>query len=191
MFWREGPRNEQAMTDLIEKLQGGDRRSIGRSEEVAAEVLADPSLFGELFQGMLHADPLVRMRAADAAEKITLAHPEYLQPFKEALLQEVAKIDQQEVRWHVAQMLPRLELSVEERQAALRILTSYLADKSKIVQTFSLQAMADLAEGDQGLRELVMMILADASQSGSPAVVSRVKKLQARLNKQHRSAGKL
>ena len=179
------------MAGILEKLQGGDRRSIGRSEEVAAEVLADPRLFGELFQGMLHLDPLVRMRAADAVEKITLAHPEYLQPFKEVLLQEVSSIDQQEVRWHVAQMLPRLELSPAERYQAVQILTSYLEDKSKIVQTFSLQAMADLAEGDQALRPLVLKILAGASQSGSPAVKSRVKKLQARLDKRMRSAGEV
>jgi HEAT repeat protein len=179
------------MAGILEKIQGGDRRSIGRSEEVAADVLANPALFETLFRGMLHANPLVRMRAADAVEKITLAHPEYLQPFKEALLQEVAKINQQEVRWHVAQMLPRLTLSVEERQAALMILTSYLTDKSKIVHTFSLQAMADLAEEDQTLVQPVLKILTDASQSGSPAVKSRVKKLQAQMNKLHQSAGKV
>jgi hypothetical protein len=177
------------MTNIFEKLQGGDRRSIGRSDEVAADVMADPLLFGELFQGMLHADALVRMRAADAVEKITLAHPEYLQPFKEALLQEVSRIAQQEVRWHVAQMLPRLELSAEEQNQAVQILISYLDDKSKIVQTFSLQALADLATRDWNLIPQVRAILADASGSGSPAVVSRVKKLQARLNKYQRSTG--
>jgi hypothetical protein len=66
------------MEDIILKLAGGDRRSIGRSDEV----LADPSLFDVLFKGMLHEDPLVRMRAADAVEKITARHPEYLQPHK-------------------------------------------------------------------------------------------------------------
>jgi hypothetical protein len=31
---------------LIDKLRGGDRRSIGRSEEVVADVLAEPDLVG-------------------------------------------------------------------------------------------------------------------------------------------------
>jgi HEAT repeat protein len=179
------------MAGILEKLPGGDRRSIGRSAEAVADVLADASLFGELFQGMLHADPLVRMRAADSVEKITLDHPEYLQPFKETLLKEVSSIDQQEVRWHVAQMLPRLELSPEEQEQAVKILTSYLGDKSKIVQTFSLQALADLAGQEQSLIQQVLTILEEASQSGSSAVKSRVKKLQARMNKQHRSAGEV
>jgi hypothetical protein len=174
------------MASLLAKLQGGDRRSIGRSEEVVADVLADPNLFAELFQGLFHADPLVRMRSADALEKITLEHLEYLQPYKGLLLHQVSRVEQQEVRWHLAQMLPRLELSAEEREQAIKILTSYLGDKSKIVQTFSLQALADLAEKDRGLIPQVSAILAGAAGSGSPAVVSRVKKLLGRLDRQAR-----
>ena len=169
------------MIDILARLQGGDRRSIGRSDEVVADVLAAPELFGELFTGMTGDDPLVRMRAADAVEKITLLHPEYLQPLKSELLQEVARVRQQEVRWHVAQMLPRLELSHAERLEAMQILSSYLADKSRIVQTFSLQAMADLAEQDADLRQQVISILEAAAKSGSPAVKSRVKKLLRKL----------
>ncbi len=66
---------------LLQKLTGGDRRSTGRVEEVVAEVLAKPKYFRLVFEGMLAEDPLVRMRAADAVEKISLQHPEYLRPF--------------------------------------------------------------------------------------------------------------
>ena len=59
---------------------------------------------------MLHEDSLVRMRAADAAEKISVKCPEYLKPFKKKLLNEIAKSEEQEVRWHVAQMIPRHDL---------------------------------------------------------------------------------
>jgi hypothetical protein len=41
------------MRPLLQKLQGGDRRSIGRVDEVVAGVLAEPSLFGVVFEGML------------------------------------------------------------------------------------------------------------------------------------------
>ncbi len=59
------------MHPLLKKLQGGDRRSIGQSAQVVAEVLAEPGLFGFVFEGMLDGDPLIRMRCADAVEKIT------------------------------------------------------------------------------------------------------------------------
>ena len=171
------------MKDVLKKLEGGDRRSIGRVSEVVADVLNDPSLFEAVFNGMLSDDPIIRMRSADAAEKITAKHPEYLQPYKEKLIQQVAKIDQQEVRWHVAQMFPRLELSGEERAVAVEILLDYLNDKSKIVKTFSMQALADFAERDADLRPKVIQLLEELTTTGSPAMKSRGRKLLEKLNR--------
>ena len=168
------------MNELLKKLRGGDRRSIASANQVVNDLLDDPSLFGVLFDGMLSDDPLIRMRAADAAEKITVRHPEYLQPYKDRLLQ-AAKIDQQEVRWHVAQMLPRLELDAEERRAALETLLGYLNDKSKIVKTFSMQALADLAEKDAALRPQLVSVLEELTRRGSPAMKSRGQKLSEKL----------
>ena len=171
------------MNDVLKKLEGGDRRSIGRVSEVVAEVLNDPSLFEVVFDGMLSDDPIIRMRSADAVEKITAKHPEYLQPYKEKLIQQVAKVDQQEVRWHAAQMFPRLELSKEERAVIVEILLDYLNDKSKIVKTSSMQALADFAERDAGLRFKVIKLLEEITRTGSPAVKSRGRKLLKKLNR--------
>jgi hypothetical protein len=148
-----------------------------------ADVLADPTLFGELFQGMLNDELLIKMRAADAVEKITALHPEYLQPYKNQLIEQVASIDQQEVRWHVAQMLPRLELSAAEQAQAVEILLGYLNDKSKIVKTLAMQALADLAEREARLRPQVSKLLAELTETGSPAMKSRGQKLLNRLSK--------
>jgi hypothetical protein len=68
------------------KLAGPDRRSIGRSNEVVSDVLKNPTLFDEAFNGMLEDDPVIRMRSADAVEKITAKHPEYLRHFKRVLI---------------------------------------------------------------------------------------------------------
>ena len=170
------------MNDVLKKLAGGDRRSIGRVGEVVADVLNDPTLFKAVFCGMLSDDPIIRMRSADAIEKITAKRPEYLQPYKTKLIQQVAKIEQQEVRWHVAQMVPRLELSEEERGVVVEILLGYLSDKSKIVKTFSMQALADLAEQDASLRSQVIPLLEELTRTGSPATKSRGRKLLARLS---------
>jgi predicted thioredoxin/glutaredoxin len=62
--------------------------------------MGDPPLFEIVFDGMLSDDPLIRMRSADAIEKITAKRPEYLQPYKEKLIKQIAKSEQQEVRWH-------------------------------------------------------------------------------------------
>lgn len=169
------------MGNVLDKLAGRDRRSIGRVNEVVEDVLCDPSLFEVVFNGMLGDDPIVRMRCADAVEKITSGHPEYLQPFKARLIHQVAQSEQQEVRWHVAQMIPRLDLSAEELEAVVVVLLDYLNDRSKIVKTFSMQALADLAERNTHLREPVICLLEELTETGSPAMRSRGRKLLKKL----------
>jgi hypothetical protein len=172
------------MTDLLDKLTGGDLRSIGRSQEVVADVLANPSLFGELVMGMLHSDPVVRMRAADATEKVTHSHPEWLQSYKTLLIEQVALSEQPEVRWHVCQLLPRLELTAEKHQAVIDILEDYLGDKSSIVKTFTMQALADLAIKDVNLRPSIIKKIEALIATGTPAMKSRGKKLLKLLKKE-------
>lgn len=169
------------MNAILKKLAGADRRSIGKSNEVVAEVLANPKLFGIVFEGMLNDDPVLRMRCADVVEKITIEHPEYLRPYKKKLLQQVAKIEQQEVRWHVAQLFSRLKLTPKERRAVVEIVRNYLNDKSRIVKTFSMQALADLAKQDAELRTPIIKQLEKLTRIGSPAMQSRGKKLLAKL----------
>ena len=173
------------MASLLEMLRGGDRRSIGRADEVSARVMKDPSLFGELFDGMLVDDPIVRMRAADAVEKVTAERPDLLQPYKRKLIGRVARIDQQEVRWHFAQIVPRLELTEKQRSRVIDILLSYMDDDSAIVRTFSLQALADLAESDATrLRRKAIKLCEEALASGPKSMQSRAKKLLVKLRRQ-------
>ncbi len=169
---------------IAETLRGGDRRSIGKSEAVVSDVLADARLFPPLFECMLADDPLVRMRAADAVEKITALRPDFLKPFKAKLIDRVAGIPQQEVRWHVAQLFTRLELTRPDRDKVVRILREYLHDKSRIVKTFSMQALADIAEQDGRFRAAVIRELETLTRDGSPAMQSRGRKLLARLKKE-------
>jgi hypothetical protein len=60
------------MHAMLQMLLGGDRRSIGKSNAVAALVLKQPELMDVLFSGMLMDEPVLRMRCADAAEKVSV-----------------------------------------------------------------------------------------------------------------------
>ena len=171
------------MSEILQKLRGGDLRSIGRAEEVVQDILRSPSLFGEVFDGMLNDDPLIRMRSADALEKVSSKHPEYLKPYKTRLISEVSKIKQQEVRWHVAQMFSRLEINDRERDRIIKILLSYIdTSESKIVKTFSMQTLADLAKRDEAIRPQIIKILKNLVGAGSPAMKNRGNKLINELN---------
>jgi hypothetical protein len=167
--------------NILTLLAGGDRRSIGRSDEVAAMVSEDPGLFPRLIKGLWSDDPLVRLRAADAAEKFTRAHRELLQPYKKELLGLMAKTEQQELRWHLAAMVPRLRLSARERQLAVSLMNSYLDDRSSIVKTSALQGLADLAQHDASLRPKVLELLRASTRNGTAAMKARSRKLLLQL----------
>ena len=156
---------------------------IGRSNHVAAIVSRDPELFPELIAGLRSADLLVRMRAADATEKVTRKKPELLQPYKKELLGLMIETKQQELRWHLAVMIPRLRLTAKERQAATSSLHSYLEDRGSIVKTSALQGLADLAQDDPSIAPRVMGILRDATRSGTPAMKARSRKLLLHLKR--------
>jgi len=172
------------MNSILEKLSGGDLRSIGRSEEVAQEIVDNPALFAQVFVGLFHSDPRIRMRVADALEKASAQNPELLLPHKQALIEQAALIPQQEVQWHVAQMFAYLDLCAEEQQRVIQILYGYLdTSASNIVRVNVLQTLAHIARDSASLRQDIIATIQAEVMRGSPAVVTRGKKLLAQLTK--------
>lgn len=166
-----------ARNKLKDLLEGADRRSIGRANETAALVLREPRRFPELIGLLLSNDAVVRLRAADAAEKISAQKPGLLAPFKAELFGLLHEVEQKELRWHLAAMIPRLPLTKKERQRAAEGLRGYLEDSSSIVKTFALQGLTELAEADRSLLPEVRGILEAAERAGTLAMRARARKL--------------
>lgn len=173
--------HRQSKVAILALLAGGDRRSIGRANQVAAAVLQSPGTFPQLIKGLWSEDSLVRMRAADAIEKISREQPELLRPYKKELLGLMHEAEQKEMRWHLAVLMPRLPLNVAERALAVAVLKEYLEDRSSIVRTCALQALADFAVESSDLRSEVIDLLRQALRAGSAAMKARSRKLLARL----------
>lgn len=162
-------------------LQGGDRRSIGRANQVVALILRQPAKFAELMQHLWSDDPVVSMRSADAIEKITLKKPALLAPYKAELLGLLDEASQQELRWHLAALISRLPLAKTEARRASATLRRYLEDRSSIVRTFALQGLADLTAFDPTLRESTRALLEEAVRTGTAAMKARSRKLLAKF----------
>lgn len=169
------------MHELLNQLSGGDRRSIKGVPEVVTRVLAKPELFRIVFGGMTAADPVVRMRCADAVEKISVGHPEYLTPYTKRVIQLAAVAEQAEVRWHLAQLCSPLKLTAAQRRRLTEILRVYLSDTSRIVKTFAMQALAEIAIEDARLRPPIVAQLKELTRTGSPAMRARGRKLLTQL----------
>ena len=137
-----------------------------------------------LFQGLETPDPILRMRCADAIEKVTANRPELLLPFKKTILNRLSKLEQQEVRWHVAPMLARLPLTEAEEVTVVNVLLGYTNDRSSIVKTLSMQALADIALRSHRLLPEIKQHIEELSIIGTPAMKARSKKLLKSLAKE-------
>jgi hypothetical protein len=72
----------------------------------------------------------------------------------------------------------------------LEIMLEYLTDTSKIVKTFSMQTLADIAADDSRLRGPIVARLRRLTRTGSPAMKSRGRKLLARLTRERGHTGR-
>jgi len=170
------------MNDIEKLLSTGDLRTTGKSEKVVKLVISNPDLLTDVVNVIPGGNPGASMRACDALEKISRDNPDWLKPFKRQLLTEIAAIDQKEVRWHLAQILPRLDLSSKERARVYELMQAYLEDHSSIVKTFAMQTLTDIAMQDHSYIDKVRSQVKRLMNEGSPAMKSRGKKLLATLD---------
>jgi hypothetical protein len=168
------------MPFTLNKLKGGDLRSIGEANAIVSEI-TNQQAFDELFKGLSDTDRLVVMRSADAIEKITIAHPEYLKSHKKELIELLQSAKHIELKWHLAQLMPRLKLNETETGIVWNILTKWVTDKtgkSRIVRVFSLQALFDIQKQYPELKKDFMDTVSQLDRENVPSIVARIKKLR-------------
>lgn len=171
------------MHALLQQLAGGDRRSIGCADAVALEVIQSPEQLPVLVAGLFEDDPVIRMRAADALEKVSQTHIQPLMPFKQRLLSLASEETQTDVCWHLAQILPRLTLNHQEHRALVTDFLAYLASGSSIVNTSVMQAFYDIAAKDDQLSDELWCHIEELAITGTPAMKARGRKLLAQRHK--------
>ena len=166
---------------IVNALSGGDKRSIGRANEVVAYVLANPDALPDLILG-LDGDDVVRMRTLDVLEKISVTHPQWLTAYSEQILRLGEDSAAPDVGWHTAQILPRLMLSVEAQRRAILLLFSYLDGPSRIQRSCALTGLVDFAKREPAIQSRVLAELRQAEHSGIASLEARARKLLRQFN---------
>lgn len=159
--------------------EDGKKNSLGRAEEVVQLVLADQDRLSELYECLFDQDAWVRMRAVDALEKVCRVQPQWLEPYIDRLLGEVAAINQASIQWHLAQMFGRIELSDEQRVQAIAIMKRNLssANADWIVASNTVETLAKYVhDGYLPVSELIPLLQIQQSHR-SKAVVKRATRI--------------
>lgn len=106
------------------------------------------------------------MRAIDAVEKITRKHPEYLDRYKTEFVKLLHTADHKEFKWHLAQLVSRLDLRGEKLIKVWKCLTGWAEDssESKIVRVNSLQALFNIQERHPEFSEDFQAVIEDVKE---------------------------
>ena len=172
------------MNKFEKNLSGGDLRSIGASNKIVNAIKTQEE-FDQLFRFLFHTKRLVVMRAADAIEKISQKHPEYLQKHNKKLFDLAGRNTEKELKWHLAQILPRLRLNKTEFDKSWKLLLLWAKDagNSRIVRVNSIQALYELTLIDNKFTRLLLELFSELSREQIPSVNARIRKIQKQIIK--------
>jgi len=164
-------------------MAGGHANSLGRVNEVIEAVLNNKSRLSELYGCLFEEDAWVRMRAADALEKICRERPDWLLPYIDKFPKELAVSSQPSVQWHLAQIYREVALNPEQKRFAADWLAGLLSAPNTdwIVAANAMDTLAKFTkEGDFPKNELIKLLTVQ-QQHKSKSVVRRAGKLLAGL----------
>ncbi len=135
----------EAFVDMLR----GDTNSLGRTEEVTAIVIANPTRAAEVYDCFFQDDEWVRLRAASTSKRLWRHDIDLFAPFIQGWIEDVSAIDQPSTQWTFAQMCEECDhaLSDEQRKRAIEIISDYLAEKDDwIVLNSSMSTLASWAK---------------------------------------------
>ena len=161
-----------------EMLGGGDLRSIGKADALAASV-SEQAQFDTLFAMLRDEDRKVAMRAADAVEKVTRTQPAFLTAHHAALVDLLLKGGNKELKWHLALLASRVKLSRHELDTVWDKLSAWATSnsESRIVRVNALQALAELAGRHPERADDFRLTASAVQKENIPSINARLRKL--------------
>lgn len=135
-------------------LAGGHPNSLGRTEEVVAEVLAEATRFEELFACYRSDDEVVRLRTSSAMKRLAQQRPDLLAPHLDRFIDEVGALDQASAQWTLAILfdLLRNRMTGNQEPRALALMQRNLARHTDwIVLNTTMEVLFGWSDGNVDL----------------------------------------
>jgi hypothetical protein len=168
---------DDSFADML--MVGGKSNSLGEVNNVIALVLKNRSRLDELYGCLFDDDAWVRMRAADALEKICREHPDWLLPYIDRFPAELAVSNQPSVQWHLAQIYRQVDLTDRQKSFAVNWLKQLLSsvDIDWIVAANAMDTLAQFTRNGSVPESELISLLQIQRHHTSKAVVKRAGKL--------------
>jgi hypothetical protein len=167
------------MQELKKLLCGKDIR-IDDESDMSYAAVQNISDFDTLVPQMFGSDRMAAMRAAGTVEKITVKNPLLLAKYKQKILAFAPKAVNREIKWHMAQLIPRLCLNISELQFAWDLLVKWAADKtnSNSVRVNAIQGLNNLVKLNPAYTGIFIHLLAEIEKQNVPSVCARIRHIK-------------
>ena len=163
---------------------GGKSNSLGKVNEVIDLVLHDPQRLDELYACLFEEDAWLRMRAADALEKVCRQHPDWLLPYIDRFFDELSTTTQPSIQWHLAQIYRETSLTSEQKKQAANWLKGLLSNKDVdwIVGANAMDTLVQFTKEGAFPRSQMEDLLKVQQGHKSNAVIKRANKFLSELS---------
>jgi hypothetical protein len=172
------------MPNFENRLKGGHPNSLGNTVELVEEVLADSSLFDELFACYASDDEVVRLRTSNAMKRIAKSNRQILLPYIDRFLAEISTIQQASAQWTLAQLFGMLEKDMSDTQIAqaTQIMKDNLANQQDwIVLNQTMDTLARWSKKDRELEVWLIPYLKRLSTDSRKSVAKKANKILDRI----------
>jgi hypothetical protein len=160
-------------------LSGGDLRSIGKVDSVISRI-KNQSDFDELFKCLFHQNRIVVMRAADAIEKIATKKTQYLTKHKRKIIKLFYVAENKELKWHLALIIPRLQLDNKELTTIWNGLTAWAKDKtnSRLVRVAAVQGLFEMVKQKNNLMTDLILTMNELERENISSINARIRNIR-------------
>ncbi len=165
-------------------LTGGHPNSLGRTEEVAQLVVADPERIAELLRTYDSADEVVRLRVSSAFKRVFLAQPQCFKKWYGRFSRRVVELGQSSALWTLPLLCLRIEdqLTPQNKANAIELLREVLETCDDwIVVNNTLEALGHWAERGAQLKRWLEPRLLRYSGDRRKLVAKKAQRIASRL----------
>ena len=164
------------MNQILDWLSGGDLRSDGLADEVAAAVLQSPELFEDLYSGLSESDDVIRGRTADSLEKISRQRPDLIAAHLPEVI-DLSKSDQVPmVKMHLAMIFGHLALYEEHIDTLRSALFDLLDDESVFAKSWAIASLCIIGRMYPQKSDRIVNRISQLQEDNSVAIRSRARK---------------
>nr|WKN39861.1 hypothetical protein K4G66_14290 [Tunicatimonas sp. TK19036] len=171
------------MSNWMKLLSEGPPLKLGKTDQIVYLMEQDPETFDKVFATLFQENLTIKIRAANAVEKVTRGRPEWLLPHQQTLLANLSELAQPfSVKMATAALLGHATWTDEDVLEVLAILRLWLLDTNTFVKVNCLQALTQIAQRHPWLTSEVIGLIENEMAKGKASIKARGRKLLKQLN---------